>query len=257
MMRIVGAVVVALAALSVTLAPAVSKPKPSHPKPAATAAARAAYAAMPETERNAIQSDLVWTGDYTGIVGVEFGDASVMAIKAFQKRNGGKDSGILNPDQRQKLAESARLKQERAGWRMVDDAATGARLGVPGKLVQPTSQVAGGGRWQSVHGTVKIETFRITGAGTTLTSVIERMKKDTPHRKADYQVVKPDFLLISGFQSGVKKFYTRAQIKGDDVRGVTVLYDLAVESQVEPVAIAVSNAFVGFPPPQGAGASGR
>jgi hypothetical protein len=107
-----------------------------------------------------------------------------------------------------------------------------------------------------VHGEVKIETFRITGAGTTLTSVIERMKKDTPSRKADYQLVKPDFLLISGLQNGVKKFYTRAQIKGDDVRGVTVLYDLAMENQVEPVAIAISNTFVGFPP-QGAGASGR
>jgi hypothetical protein len=175
----------------------------------------------------------------------------------FQKRNGGKDTGILNPDERQKLAESARLKQERAGWRMVDDAATGARLGVPGKLVQPAPQVAGGGRWQSVHGTVKIETFRITGAGTTLASIIERMKKDTPHRKADYQLVKPDFLVISGFQSGVKKFYTRAQIKGEDVRGVTVLYDLALEPQVEPVAIAISNGFVGFPAAQGAGASGR
>ena len=257
MMRIVGAVVVALAALSVSLAPAVSKPRPAHAKPAATGAARAAFAAMPETERNAIQYDLVWTGDYNGIVGVDFGDAPVMAIKAFQKRNGGKDTGILNPDERQKLAESARLKQERAGWRMVDDAATGARLGVPAKLVQPAPQVAGGGRWQSVHGTVKIETFRITGAGTTLASIIERMKKDTPHRKADYQLVKPDFLVISGFQSGVKKFYTRAQIKGEDVRGVTVLYDLALEPQVEAVAIAISNGFVGFPAAQGAGASGR
>src|SRR6266403_1120300 len=150
MMRIVGAVVVALAALSVSLAPAVSKPRPAHPKPAATAAARAAFAAMPETERNAIQYDLVWTGDYNGIVGVEFGDAPVMAIKAFQKRNGGKDTGILNPDERQKLAESARLKQERAGWRMVDDAATGARLGVPAKLVQPAPQVAGRGRQRAM-----------------------------------------------------------------------------------------------------------
>lgn len=257
-MRIVAVVLMALATLSMTLAPAVAKRKPAaaQPKPAPTAAARAAYAAMPETERVAIQSDLIWTGDYNGIAGADFGDPAVLAAMTFQKRNGGKDSGILNPEERQKLADSARLKQERAGWRMVYDAATGARLGVPGKLVSQSSQVAGGGRWQSVHGEVKIETFRITGAGTTLTSVIERMKKDTPSRKADYQLVKPDFLLISGLQNGVKKFYTRAQIKGDDVRGVTVLYDLAMENQVEPVAIAISNTFVGFPP-QGAGASGR
>jgi hypothetical protein len=257
-MRIVGAVLVGLAALSVNLPPAVSRPRPAaHSKPAATAAARAVYEAMPATERMAIQSDLIWTGDYNGLVGADFDDASVAAVKAFQMRNGGKATGILNPDERAKLAESARSKQERAGWRIVEDAATGARLGVPDKLVPQSSQAADGGRWQSVHGEVKIETFRVAGAGTTLTSVIERMRKDKPSRKTDYQLVKPDFFVISGLQNGVKKFYTRAQIKGDDVRGVTVLYDLAVETQVEPVAIAISNAFVGFPPAQGAHALGR
>ena len=108
MMRIVGAVVVALAALSVSLAPAVAKLRPAHLKPAATAAARAAYAAMPEAERSAIQYDLVWTGDYNGVVGVEFGDASVMAIKAFQKRNGGKDTGLGGPPEVQALHHGAR-----------------------------------------------------------------------------------------------------------------------------------------------------
>jgi hypothetical protein len=257
-MRILGAVLVALAALSVNIDPAVSRPRAAaHPKPAATAAARAAYAALPEAERLAIQSDLIWTGDYNSVISADLADAAIGAISAFQKRNGGKETGILSPDERQKLAESARLKQERAGWRIVEDATTGARLGVPGKLVAQSSQVADGGRWQSVHGEVKIETFRVAGAGTTLTSVIERMRKDAPTRKADHQVVKPDFFVMSGLQNGVKKFYTRAQIKGEDVRGVTVLYDLAVETQVEPVAIAVSNAFIGFPSPQGAGATGR
>jgi hypothetical protein len=232
------------------------RPAAAHPAPAATAAARAEYAAMPENERAAIQFDLIWTGDYNGIAGTDFSDAAVLAVRAFQKRNGGKESGILNPDERQKLADSARLKQERAGWRIIDDPTTGARFGLPGKLVPQSSQVADGGRWQSVHGEVKIETFRLTGAGTTLTSVIERMKKDTPNRRPDYQLVRPDFLLISGLQNGVKKFYTRAQIRGDDVRGITVLYDLAMESQVDAVALAVSNAFVGFPA-QGAGGTGR
>jgi hypothetical protein len=261
-MRKLGASVIVLAALWPAIGMAAPKTKAAPaaptvaqpPKPPAPGTPRAVYAAMSEHDRMSIQADLIWTGDYNGIVDTEFGDNSVAAVKAFQKRNGGKETGLLNPDERAKLSESARSKRENAGWRVVDDRATGARLGVPGKLVSQSSQVAGGGRWQSVHGEVKIETFRITGAGTTLTSVIERMKKDTPSRKADYQLVKPDFLLISGLQNGVKKFYTRAQIKGDDVRGVTVLYDLAMESQVEPVAIAVSNTFVGFP---AQGASGR
>ncbi len=257
-MRIVGAMLVALAALGSNPAPAESKPKPAvaQPKSPAASPPRAVYAAMPETERRAIQSDLIWTGDYNGLANADFGDNSVAAVKAFQKRNGGKETGILNPDERSKLAESARSKQERAGWRIVTDRTTGARLGVPDKLVPQASQTAGGSRWQSARGEVQIETFRVAAAGTTLTSVLERMKKDTPSRKVEYQVVKPDFFVISGLQGGVKKFYTRAQIKGDDVRGVTVLYDLAMENLLEPIVVAISNTFVGFPSAQAAGTAG-
>ncbi|HEY2136161.1 MAG TPA: serine protease [Xanthobacteraceae bacterium] len=255
-MRIVGALLVALAAACPALATAAPKSKPAaeQAKPAAAGTPRAVYAAMPEADRMAIQSDLIWTGDYNGIVSADFGENSVAAVKAFQKRNGGKETGILNPDERSKLAESAKSKQGRAGWRIVDDRATGARLGVPGKLVPQASPAPNGSRWQSPHGEVQVETFRFAGAGTTLASILERIKKDAPSRKSDYQVIKPDFFVISGLQGGVKKFYTRAQIKDNDVRGVTVLYDLAMENQVDPIVVAISNAFAGFPPAQAAAA---
>jgi hypothetical protein len=89
-MRIVGVVLVALATLSMNLAPAVAKRKPAaaQPKPAATAAERAAYAAMPETERVAIQSDLIWTGDYNGIAGADFCGRGRQDLPEAQRRKG-------------------------------------------------------------------------------------------------------------------------------------------------------------------------
>ena len=55
-----------------------------------------------------------------------------------------------------------------------------------------------------------------------------------------------DFFVLSGLQ-GLKKFYVRAQISGDEVRGMTVLYDQASEATMAPVVIAMSSAFTPFP----------
>jgi len=107
------------------------------------------YAAIPLPERMAIQNDLVWTGDYNGLVNGEFSERAISAVKAFQKRKGGKETGVLNQPERAALATAARPKQEAVGWRIVDDPTTGARLGIPGRLVPQTSTLVGGMRWAS------------------------------------------------------------------------------------------------------------
>ncbi|HEU0082556.1 MAG TPA: serine protease, partial [Bradyrhizobium sp.] len=53
---------------------------------------------------------------------------------------------------------------------------------------------------------------------------------------------------------GLKKFYLRGQIRGDEVRILTILYDQATEGTMEPVVIAMSSAFNPFP--NGAQAAG-
>src|SRR5262249_44134615 len=80
--------------------------RPATRHAATPAPARDVYAAMTDAERVAIQSDLIWTGDYNGMVGPEFGDRAIVAVRAYQKRNGGKETGILNPDERVKLAQA-------------------------------------------------------------------------------------------------------------------------------------------------------
>jgi hypothetical protein len=236
----------AVAATAKPASKAASKPSP------VPAPAKGVYAAMSDAERFAIQSDLIWTGDYNGVVGAEFGDRAVAAVQAFQKRNGGKETGILNPDERSRLAQAARSRQEQAGWRIVDDAATGARLGLPQKLAPQPQQAKAGSRWQSVHGEVQIETFRVAAPGTTLAGVFEQQKKEPAGRSIDYNVLRPDFFVLSGLQ-GLKKFYVRGQVRGNDakgneVRGLTILYDQALEGTWDRIAVAMSSAFAAFPP---------
>ncbi len=223
------------------------------PKPVTTVPIRPALqtpadtaSAMAQAERQAIQSDLAWTGHYNGAINGEVSDRMVAAIKAFQKDQGGKQTGVLNPQERGVLAEAAKKRQDNVGWKIVFDAGTGVRLGVPAKLVPQQSSDANGARWSSTTGTIQVQMARRKEAGPTTAKLAEQEKKEPAGRKIEYSVVKPDFFVLSGMQ-GLKKFYLRGQIKGDEIRILTILYDQATEGTMEPVVIAMSSAFTPFP----------
>ena len=202
--------------------------------------------AMAQAERLAIQSDLAWVGQYNGAITGEVSERMVAAIKEFQKARGGKQTGVLNPQERGILADTAKQRQENVGWKIVTDAGTGARLGMPTKLVPQQSTDANGAKWTSATGTVQIQLSRRKEASPTTAKLAEQEKKEPAGRKVDYTVVKPDFFVLSGLQ-GLKKFYVRGTFKGDEVRILTILYDQATENTVEPVVIAMSSAFNPFP----------
>jgi peptidoglycan hydrolase-like protein with peptidoglycan-binding domain len=202
--------------------------------------------AMAQSERLALQSDLAWVGEYNGAITGDVSERMVTAIKDYQKTKGGKPTGVLNPQERSVLAETARRKQETVGWKIVTDPGTGARLGIPSKLVPQQTSDANGAKWSSPNGTVQIILTRRKEAGPTTAKLAEQEKKEPPGRTVDYTVVKPDFVVLSGLQ-GLKKFYLRGTLKGDEVRILTILYDQATENIVEPVVIAMSSAFTPFP----------
>jgi len=228
-------------------------PAPVKPKPTASAPARPALQtpadtanAMGQGERLALQSDLAWVGQYNGAITGEVSERMVAAIKEYQKAKGGKQTGVLNPQERADLADTAKRKQSGVGWKIITDAGTGVRLGIPAKLVPQQSSDASGAKWSSPTGTIQVLLSRRKEAGPTTAKLAEREKKEPAGRAIDYTVVKPDFFVLSGMQ-GLKKFYVRGTFKGDEVRILTILYDQATENTVEPVVIAMSSAFNPFP----------
>ncbi|MBV8924699.1 MAG: peptidoglycan-binding protein [Bradyrhizobium sp.] len=229
--------------------PAGAKPKtvatvPIHPPALQTPTDTAN--AMAQGERLALQSDLAWVGEYNGAITGEVSERMVAAIREYQKAKGSKQTGVLNPQERSALAETARRRQENAGWKLVTDIVTGARLGIPTKLVPQQTSDASGTRWTSPTGTIQVLLGRRKEANPTSARLADEEKKDPPGRRIDYTVIKPDFFVLSGMQ-GLKKFYLRGSFKGDEVRVMTILYDQATENTVEPVVIAMSSAFNAFP----------
>ncbi|MGJ4880485.1 MULTISPECIES: peptidoglycan-binding protein [unclassified Bradyrhizobium] len=224
----------------------------AKPKPVATQPARPGVQApadtanaMSQAERLALQSDLAWVGQYNGAITGDVSERMVNAIKEYQKLVGGKPTGVLNPQERAVLADTARRKQEGVGWKLVTEPVSGARLGIPAKLVPQQTSDGTGSKWTSPTGTVQVVLSRRKEANPTTAALADREKKE-PGRTVDYSVVKPDFFVLSGLQN-LKKFYIRGTFRGDEVRILTILYDQATENTVEPVVIAMSSAFTAFP----------
>jgi peptidoglycan hydrolase-like protein with peptidoglycan-binding domain len=229
-----------------TTGPSTSAVKPkTAARPALQTPADTANA-MGQAERQSIQSDLAWVGQYNGAITGDVSERMVAAIKEFQKSRSGKETGVLNPQEREALAETARRRRDNAGWKIITDAGTGARLGIPTKLTPQQSSDANGAKWTSPTGTIQVVLSRRKEANPTTAKLAEREKKEPAGRIIDYAVVKPDFFVLSGLQ-GLKKFYLRGAFKGDEVRILTILYDQATENTVEPVVIAMSSAFNPFP----------
>jgi peptidoglycan hydrolase-like protein with peptidoglycan-binding domain len=225
----------------------------AKPKPVTTVPIRPALQtpadtanAMAQGERLSLQSDLAWVGQYNGAITGDVSERMVAAIKEYQKARGGKPTGVLNPQERGELADTAKRRRDNVGWKIVTDAGSGVQLAIPTKLVPQQSSDANGAKWSSPTGTILIVLSRRKETGPTTAKLAEREKKEPPGRTIDYTVVKPDFFVLSGMQ-GLKKFYLRGTFKNDEVRILTILYDQATENTVEPVVIAMSSAFNPFP----------
>jgi len=153
---------------------------------------------------------------------------------------------VLTQSEREALATSAQNRRARVGWRMVEDRTTGAQLGLPTTLAKQESRARSGTRWQSAQGQLQIETFRIREPGATLASVFEDQKKEPPNRRIATSVMRNGSFILTGMQ-GLKYLLVRAEVRDLEIRGVSVLYDQAIEGTTDYVALAVLSAFAPFP----------
>ena len=225
-------------------------PRPAAPSPLATAAApeleaaKVAWEARPEAERRAIQTSLLWTGDYTGAVDGTFGRMTFEAIRAFQTRNRVTPDGVPDPTLVDLLARAERARRETVGFALVDDAATGVRLGVPAKLVGKAAKAEGGSRWASKDGRIEIRSYALPGQD--LGKLFERLKAEGPGHKVGYAVLRTDWFVVAD-TVGTKRGYNRFERVGDGVRGFIVYSDPAVGPDFDRVVLAIAASFLAEP----------
>ncbi len=131
-------------------------------------------------------------------------------------------------------------------WRVVTDPATGIVIGIPRRHLTEMHDAPHGTRWSAAHGEIQLETFRLTELGLTLAAFFERMKREPANRKVEFNAVKDDSFVLGGTQ-GLRDFYIRAAAKNGEIRGFSLIYDVAMETIMEPLRATMSNAFTPFP----------
>ena len=215
---------------------------------AAMAAQKAAFLALPEATRKAAQEALVWLGLYVGVDDGDFGKRTRDAILAFQGNVKAPADGTLSAPVLKALLAAAQKAREAAGFRVVSDPKTGAKIGAPLKLLSARA----GARLDFA-----------SSADADLSALYARLSATTPARKIAYKAIKPDaFFVVSG-QDGASKFYTRFDknaTASPPLRGFTFAYPASQTAALDRVAIAIANSFEPFPqseaaPPAGAAIS--
>ena len=103
---------------------------------AAMAAQKAAFMGLPEASRKAVQEALVWLGLYVGVNDGDFGKRTRDAILAFQASLKAPADGTLSAPELKALLAAAQKAREAAGFQVVSDPKTGAKIGAPLKLLR-------------------------------------------------------------------------------------------------------------------------
>lgn len=226
------------------------------------AAAQASFEALPEAERKAIQSDLIWAGQFNGAVSGAFGPLTFRAINTFKGARGLAD-GMLLPTERVALARTAQVARDLAGFRILVDEKTGVQIGIPTKLLpRRDATPSGGSRWQSADEKVTLDTSA-SPPGEDLAALFEKATAVNPNspRKITYKLLRPEFFVVTG-ETPTGRFYRRLAAGPQGLRGFSIGYDKAVAPTVDRLVIAIAASFEPFPtgavppaPPSVAGAA--
>ncbi|MDP4024762.1 serine protease [Methylobacterium sp. NEAU 140] len=226
--------------------PAPAKPAPANPAPADPAldGMRAAFEALPEAERKALQDAMVWTGDFNAVVSGAFGRRTFEALTAFQARAGGGDP--LAPRGRAAILAAGEAARKAARFRVAADRGSGAVIGVPEALLPRRTDLPTGTRWQSADGRVTLETRAYPPGPESLDTLFERAIAPLNGRKVTYKLRRPDFFVVTA-ETGAGLSYTRYAAGAEGLRGFLVGYDRALAPEVDRLVIAVANAFEPFP----------
>lgn len=139
---------------------------------------------------------------------------------------------------------------------MEDEATPGVRLGIPSKLVPQTETGTIGSRWSSGRGEIQIETFREKMAGATLQDLFDEMKRRPSSRRVEQNAINTSSFSLSGMQ-GLKKFHVRVYLKDNEARGITILFDQAMETIMLPLVDIIIGSYLPFGDPATASSSRR
>jgi hypothetical protein len=236
MRRLPGVLVLAILAGAVLV-----PPLPTQPVMAATAKADPAYDSAKAAADSsgpaaiaALQRSLILTGDLNALATGEFGKRSFEAIKAFQKRGKGAETGILTSDEKARLDQESGKVSAAYGFKTITE--QGTTVSYPAKVA--TTRTAGrrGPKFTAAGDSVTVDILFYPPGDEAYDALFERLKKPRAGRTITYSLKKPDAFVITGSSDGMN-FYMRFLATSGGTRGFVLGWKPALSPDFDRVPI--------------------
>ncbi|MBA8846383.1 peptidoglycan hydrolase-like protein with peptidoglycan-binding domain [Ochrobactrum sp. RC6B] len=198
-------------------------------------------------ERRLVQEGLVLTGYYNGFADGEFGPISRNAIASYQKDRNRPPSGRVSGQDALELSDVALKLRKQLQWGPLTNSLSRMTLSYPsGILTQRNENTMGGETLQSGDGTISLKTARLANSSTSDFDLLYNRFVNEDGSKITYKVKRPQWFIVSGTSPG-RKFYTRFEVRGNEVRGYDLSWNDDEDSKlVDNISVLISNSFHPF-----------
>ena len=200
------------------------------------------YDFLEPEHRKLIQHWLVWTGHYDGMIDGAIGPRSMEAIRDFQSALGQSRTGILTERQVQVLRERSDWEFGRADFQTSNDPDVGLFFGFPYAFMKwRDDNEMGGNTYADEPGRFRLNTFVFENVRPEALDALSRnVFADLPGFERNYRRAESDWAVVVG-EDRTEFFYMRALRTGDEIRGLWIWYDKALNDTHSRYITAIAN----------------
>jgi len=235
----------------------------ASPTPASSSSAarleaqKAAFLALPEADRKAVQDALGWLDFYNGAVDGAFGKRTRDSIVAYQQSVGASADGVVSPAELEALKGAAQRARAAVDFALIDDRISGVRIGAPLKVLTTLKPSSADTTLESGDGGVSLALLSRpapegAAADAGLAALYAERSAGAGASKISYKAIKAgEFFVVAGEDKGAK-FYMRFASSppdwpgGPSLRGFVFAYPRERASAFDKLSLAVANAFDPF-----------
>jgi len=198
-------------------------------------------------EKRLSQEGLIVLGYYNGFADGSFGSSSRNAIASYQSDHKRPSTGKLSARDALELGGAALDLRKQLQWRPLDNSQAGVTISYPAALLtERQGNKLGGETLQTADGALSLKIAHFPNSGSGQIDALFKSLSNEQGSTITYQLKRPTWFIVSG-TAGDRKFYSRFEQKGNDIRGYDLSWTANESSKVvDNISVLISNSFYPF-----------
>ena len=202
--------------------------------------ARAVFDNLPARDRNEAFLELMATGDFNAMASDQFGTRLYDATASFQSQHGFQPSGVLTAATRAALSDVGGRIFNSWGLEFLNHPFASAAVAVPSGFGFGSSTTAHGLALENRRRTMSVSFAFFADSEATLQSVFDNLTRQTPGRRVDMQVLRPDFLAVAGATDTTGNYSRYIPVPGG-IAGFTLSWNPGAYPNAGRIAVVMAN----------------